>query len=42
MINFFIGVIFGIVVSTIGVSGLAHFMDNAIDKTKQVVQEQAK
>ena len=42
MINFFIGVIFGIIVSTIGVSDIAKYMDKAIDKTKQVVQEQSK
>ena len=41
MFNFISGVIVGIIVATIGFSGVARVMDKAVDKTKQIVQEQA-
>jgi len=41
MFNFISGVIVGIIVATVGFSGVARVMDKAVDKTKQIVQEQA-
>jgi len=35
MSNFFYGTIFGIVVATIGFSGVAHVLDKAVNVTKQ-------
>jgi hypothetical protein len=35
MSNFVYGIIFGIVVSTIGFSGVAHVLDKAVNVTKQ-------
>jgi hypothetical protein len=35
MSNFVYGTIFGIVVSTIGFSGVAHMLDKAVNVTKQ-------
>ena len=40
--NFIYGVIFGIVVSTVGFSGIAKMADKSIDKVKEVTIEQAK
>ena len=37
--NFILGVIFGIVVSTIGFSGLAKMLDVGVNKTKSVVEK---
>jgi|TARA_R110000868_G_scaffold400610_1_gene675235 hypothetical protein len=42
MFNFIIGVIFGILISSVGLSGVAHVVDDMVNKTKQVVQEQVK
>jgi hypothetical protein len=42
MFNFISGVIVGIIVATVGFSGVARVMDKAVDKTKEIVQEQAK
>ena len=42
MRNFFLGTMFGIVISTIGFSGVAKFLDNGVNKTKAMVQEQVK
>jgi hypothetical protein len=42
MRNFILGTIFGIVVSTIGFSGIAKLLDNGVNKVKQVTVEQAK
>lgn len=39
MRNFVLGTIFGIVVSTIGFSGIAKLIDNGITKVKQVTVE---
>jgi hypothetical protein len=36
------GVIVGILISTVGVSGIARIMDNGINKTKQIAVESAK
>ena len=42
MFNFISGVIVGIIVATVGFGGVVHVMDKAVDKTKEIVQEQAK
>jgi hypothetical protein len=42
MKNFFIGIVFGIVVSTVGFSGVAKMLDKSVDKVKEVTIEQAK
>lgn len=42
MRNFFLGTMFGIVISTIGFSGVAKLLDNGVNKTKAMVQEQIK
>jgi hypothetical protein len=40
--QFIIGIILGIVISTIGFSGLAHIADSGVDKVKQVAKESSK
>lgn len=40
--RFLAGIIVGIVISTIGFSGVAKLLDNGVDKVKQVSQEQVK
>ena len=42
MKNFLIGVVFGIVVATVGFGGVAKLLDNGVNKTKSIVQEQVK
>ena len=42
MKTFLIGVIFGIVIATVGFSGIAKIMDNGINKTKEIAVESAK
>jgi len=42
MKNFILGTIFGIVISTVGFSGIAKLLDNGVNKTKNIVQEQVK
>lgn len=42
MKNFLFGTLFGIVISTIGFSGVAKLLDNGVNKTKAIVQEQVK
>ena len=42
MTNFLVGFILGIVVSTVGFSGIARMADNGVDKVKQVTIEQTK
>jgi hypothetical protein len=39
---FLFGVIFGIMVATVGFSGIAKIMDNGINKTKEIAVESAK
>ena len=41
MRNFVIGSIFGIVVATVGFSGIAKLLDNGVNKVKTITQEQA-
>lgn len=41
MTQFIVGTIFGIVVATVGFSGLANIADHGVTQAKQVVQEAA-
>lgn len=40
--RFLFGVIVGIVIATVGFSGIAKIADKAVSKTKEVVEEQVK
>lgn len=40
--NFIVGVIFGIVVATIGFSGVARVVDKGVDSVKSVAKEAQK
>ena len=42
MKNFILGTVFGIVIATVGFSGIAKLLDNGVNKTKAIVQEQVK
>ena len=42
MKNFLIGTVFGIILATVGFSGIARLLDNGVEKVKQVTVEQAK
>jgi hypothetical protein len=42
MKNFILGTVFGIIVSTVGFSGIARMLDNGVNKVKEVSQEQVK
>lgn len=42
MINFIFGTIFGIIVASIGFSGVAKMLDSGMDKVKEVAHEQVK
>ena len=42
MKNFVYGTIFGIVVATVGFSGIAHMLDKAVVKTKETATELSK
>jgi hypothetical protein len=42
MKNFIFGTIFGIIISTVGFSGIARMLDNGIQKTKAIAIEQSK
>lgn len=42
MKNFVLGTVFGIVVATIGFSGVAHLLDKAVTKTKDAAVEISK
>ena len=37
--NFILGVIFGIIVATVGFSGIAQVLDSGVNKTKSVVEK---
>jgi hypothetical protein len=41
MTNFIAGTIFGIVVATVGFSGISKILDGGVNKVKEVVQETA-
>jgi hypothetical protein len=42
MMNFIFGTIFGIVVASIGFSGVVKMLDTGMEKVKQVATEQVK
>jgi hypothetical protein len=42
MRNFVYGTVFGIVVATVGFSGIAHMLDKAVVKTKETATELSK
>lgn len=42
MKTFILGTIFGIIVATVGFSGIAKMLDNGIEKTKAVAIDSAK
>ena len=42
MKTFIIVAVFGIVVATVGVSGIAKMLDNGVEKTKNIAVESAK
>jgi hypothetical protein len=42
MKTFILGTIFGIVVATVGFSGIAKMLDNGVEKTKSIAVESAK
>jgi len=42
MTKLLIGFILGIIVSTVGFSGIAKIADNGVNKVKEVTQEQVK
>ena len=42
MINLLVGFILGVVVSTVGFSGIAKMADRGVDKVKEVTIEQTK
>lgn len=41
MKNFLLGTVFGIVVATVGFSGLARMLDSGVTKVKDTVQQHA-
>jgi hypothetical protein len=42
MREFLFGTMFGIVIATVGFSGVAKLLDSGVNKTKTIVQEQVK
>jgi hypothetical protein len=42
MKTFIIGTVFGIVIATVGFSGIARMLDNGVEKTKSIAVESAK
>lgn len=42
MKTFILGTVFGIVISTVGFSGIARMLDNGVEKTKTIAVESAK
>ena len=42
MKSFILGTIFGIVIATVGFSGIARILDNGLQKTKDIATETAK
>lgn len=42
MKTFIYGTVFGIIVATVGFTGIARMMDKAVDKTKQTAAELSK
>lgn len=40
--NFISGLIIGIIIATVGISGLANIVDQSVDKTKVILKEHIK
>ena len=40
--NFFLGTLFGIVIATVGFTGLAQFVDNGVNTIQEYVKDIAK
>ena len=40
--NFISGLIIGIIIATVGISGLANIVDRSVDKTKVILKEHIK
>ena len=41
MINFAAGIAFGIVLATVGMSGIAKVVDRGVDQTKVIIKDRA-
>jgi hypothetical protein len=41
MMRFLLGFLCGVIVATVGFSGVAKLLDNGVNKVKETVQEQA-
>ena len=42
MTKFLVGIVVGITISTVGISGIARMIEKGVDTTKSIVQETAK
>ncbi len=42
MTKFILGTIFGIIISTVGLSGIAKMIDKSVTHTKTIIEETAK
>jgi hypothetical protein len=42
MKSFIFGTVFGIIIATVGFSGIARMLDNGVEKTKAIAVETAK
>lgn len=42
MLNFILGTVFGIIISTIGLTGVAQIADKGVQKVQEVTRETAK
>ena len=42
MINFLVGIVVGITISTVGLTGVARMVDQGVDVTKSLIQNNAK
>jgi hypothetical protein len=42
MTKFLVGIVVGITIATVGVSGIAQMIEKGVDTTKSIVQETAK
>ncbi len=42
MLNFIFGIFVGIAVATVGFSGIANYLDKAVDQTKVIIKDNVK
>jgi hypothetical protein len=40
--NFILGILFGIIISTVGLTGVAKMIDKSVTHTKTIIEETAK